>query len=101
MGLEGQCPAGSLMLRTRDEIELIMHEHGSCSVADLAAAIGVGQGAIRRHLDIMVADGLLDTTLERQRRGRPATRYSLSEAGEEHSASRTTTRGCWSASSRR
>ena len=76
------------MLRTRDEIELIMHEHGSCSVADLAAAIGVGQGAIRRHLDIMVADGLLDTTLERQRRGRPATRYSLSEAGEEHSASR-------------
>ena len=74
------------MLRTRDEIERSMHEQGSCSVAELAEEIGVGQGAIRRHLDIMVADGLLETTLERQPRGRPATRYSLSEAGEERSA---------------
>jgi predicted ArsR family transcriptional regulator len=74
------------MLRTRDQVMGILHERGSCSVAELAEEIGVGQGAIRRHLDIMVAEGLIDGQLERQARGRPATHYSLSEAGEERSA---------------
>ncbi|MEE8422570.1 MAG: ArsR family transcriptional regulator [Dehalococcoidia bacterium] len=74
------------MERTRDQVVSILHEHGSRTVSELAEEIGVSQGAIRRHLDIMVADDLLDTTLERQRRGRPATRYSLSEAGEERSS---------------
>jgi DeoR family suf operon transcriptional repressor len=73
------------MERTRDQVTTLLYEQGWCSVSELAEAIGVGQGAIRRHLDIMVADGLLDTTLERQPRGRPATYYSLSEAGEERS----------------
>ncbi len=74
------------MERTRDQVTTLLHEQGSCSVSELAEAIGVGHGAIRRHLDIMVAEGLLETTLERQPRGRPATRYSLSEAGEERSS---------------
>lgn len=74
------------MERTRDQVTTLLHEQGSCSVSELAEAIGVGQGAIRRHLDIMVAEGLLETTLERQPRGRPATHYSLSEAGEERSS---------------
>ncbi|MDP6606972.1 MAG: ArsR family transcriptional regulator [Dehalococcoidia bacterium] len=74
------------MERTRDQVVAILHEHGSRTVSELAEEIGVSQGAIRRHLDIMVADDLLDTALERQRRGRPATRYSLSEAGEERSS---------------
>ena len=37
-------------------------------------------------MDIMVAEGLLDTELVRQQRGRPGTRYSLSEAGEEETS---------------
>ena len=76
------------MLRTRDQLIGILHERGSCSVAELADQIGIGHGAIRRHLDIMVAEGLIDGQLERQARGRPATYYSLSEAGEERSAAR-------------
>ena len=74
------------MQRTRDEVVGILHEQGSCSVSEIAEAVGVSQGAIRRHLDIMVADGLIETRLDRQPRGRPVTRYSLSEAGEERSA---------------
>ena len=74
------------MQRTRDQVLGLLQQQGSCSVSGLAETIGVGQGAIRRHLDIMVADGLVDTRLERQPRGRPVTRYSLSEAGEERSA---------------
>ena len=75
------------MQKTRDEVVRILNERGEASVAELAEAIGVSKGSIRRHMDIMVADGLLATRLERQGRGRPLTRYSLSEAGEEQSSS--------------
>lgn len=75
------------MQGTRDEVVRILHERGTCAVSGLAAAIGVGQGAIRRHMDIMLAEGLVESRLERQPRGRPVTHYSLSEAGEERSAS--------------
>jgi predicted ArsR family transcriptional regulator len=74
------------MERTRDQVVRLLHERGECSAADLAALIGVSPGSIRRHLDLMVADGLLSARLERQPRGRPVTRYSLSEAGEEQSS---------------
>lgn len=56
-------------------------------MAELASAIGVSEGAIRRHMDIMVAEGLLVSGLRRNGRGRPAARYALSEAGEEQTAS--------------
>ena len=75
------------MQKTRDEVVRILNERGEASVAELAEAIGVSKGSIRRHMDIMVADGLLGTQLVRQGRGRPLTRYSLSEAGEEQSSS--------------
>lgn len=74
------------VLRTRDQLIEILQERGSCSVAELAEQVGIGHGAVRRHLDIMVADGLIDGQLERQAWGRPATHYSLSEAGEERFA---------------
>ena len=75
------------MQRSRDQIEQILHDQGPRSAGELAHEVGVGEGAIRRHLDIMAAEGLIETQLERQPRGRPLTRYSLSEAGEERSAS--------------
>lgn len=37
-------------------------------------------------MDIMIAEGLVEMRLERQARGRPVTRYFLSEEGEERSA---------------
>ncbi len=74
------------MERTRDQVVRLLHERGECSIAELAELIGVSSGSIRRHVDLMVADGLLEARLERQPRGRPLTRYSLSEAGEEQSS---------------
>lgn len=74
------------MERTRDQIVRLLHERGECSIAELAELIGVSNGSVRRHVDLMVANGLLDARLERQPRGRPVTRYSLSEAGEEQSS---------------
>jgi DeoR family suf operon transcriptional repressor len=74
------------MERTRDEVVRILHDHGASSVAEVAESVGVSAGAVRRHLDLMVAEGLVEMRLERQPRGRPVTRYFLSEAGEERSA---------------
>jgi predicted ArsR family transcriptional regulator len=74
------------MERTRDEVVRILHERGERSVAELAEEIGVSSGSIRRHMDLMVADGLVVSHLERQPRGRPITRYALSEAGEERTS---------------
>lgn len=74
------------MERTRDEVVRILHDRGASSVAEVAEAVGVSAGAVRRHLDLMVADGLVEMRLERQPRGRPVTRYFLSEVGEERSA---------------
>ncbi len=73
------------MERTRDEVVRILHDRGGVSVTEMAEAIGVSPGSARRHLDIMAADGLVEMRLERQPRGRPVTRYSLSEEGEERS----------------
>ncbi|MGE0227188.1 MAG: helix-turn-helix transcriptional regulator [Dehalococcoidia bacterium] len=75
------------MERTRDEVVRILHDRGPSSVAEVAEAIGVSPGSVRRHMDIMIAEGLVEMRLDRQPRGRPVTRYFLSEAGEERSAS--------------
>lgn len=72
--------------RTRDEVVRILHDRGASSVAEVAEGIGVSSGSVRRHMDIMIAEGLVEMRLERQARGRPVTRYFLSEAGEERSA---------------
>ena len=74
------------MERARDELVRILHERGGASVAELADAMGVSQGSVRRHLDILAGDGLVDVRRERRPRGRPVSVYSLSEAGEERSS---------------
>ncbi|MCC6237346.1 MAG: ArsR family transcriptional regulator [Dehalococcoidia bacterium] len=71
---------------TREEVIRLLHEHGPASVAALAERVGVSEGAIRRHMDIMQAEGLVESRLERQGRGRPGLVYSLSVAGEERTA---------------
>ena len=74
------------MEQTRDAVIRFLQERGASTAADLAKTVGVSTGSIRRHMDIMVAEGLLDTELMRQQLGRPVTRYSLSEAGEEETS---------------
>ena len=71
------------MERTRDELVRLLSERGECSVAELAAEIGVSAGSVRRHLDLLVAEGMLVSRLERQARGRPLARYALSAKAEE------------------
>ena len=82
------------MERTRDEVVRILHERGERSVAELAEEIGVSSGSIRRHMDLMVADGLVvelrgtaadlnpkSVRLEYARASDPASVHALLPAG--------------------
>jgi len=71
--------------RTRDSVTRLVLECGPQTAAALAARLGVSAAAVRRHLDALVADGLLvecETRRAVQRgRGRPARSYALTDAG--------------------
>jgi predicted ArsR family transcriptional regulator len=58
------------------------------TVAQLAASLELSQQAVRRHLDSLRADGLVDVRQERHGVGRPALLFFATERGEE-SAGRT------------
>jgi predicted ArsR family transcriptional regulator len=71
--------------RTRDAVARAILETGPQNAADLADRLGLSPAAIRRHLDALVADGLL---VERQPRpsahrgrGLPARTYAITDAG--------------------
>jgi predicted ArsR family transcriptional regulator len=70
---------------TRDRISRMLLEHGPSTVAELAARLGLTTAAIRRHLDAALVDGTIVAREERPHgprgRGRPARRFSLSDAG--------------------
>jgi predicted ArsR family transcriptional regulator len=71
--------------RTRDAVARTMLERGPQNAADLAERLGLSPAAIRRHLDALVADGLLVEREPRpsahRGRGRPARTYALTDAG--------------------
>lgn len=71
--------------RTRDAVARTILEKGPQHAADLADRLGLSAAAIRRHLDALVADGLLVEREPRpsahRGRGRPARTYALTDAG--------------------
>jgi predicted ArsR family transcriptional regulator len=71
--------------RTRDAVARLVLERGPQSAAALAQTLGLSAAAIRRHLDALVADGLLTEREPRpspsRGRGRPARVYALTDSG--------------------
>lgn len=71
--------------RTRDAVARLIHECGPLTAAILAQRLDVSAAAVRRHLDALVADGLLAECSPRPQavrgRGRPARAYALTDAG--------------------
>jgi predicted ArsR family transcriptional regulator len=55
---------------------------GSCSTSEMAEAMGITQMAIRRHIQSLEKDGIIQSTLVRQAMGRPSYRYSLTETAD-------------------
>jgi predicted ArsR family transcriptional regulator len=73
--------------RTRDRVAQLLLERGAATAAELGAELGLSPAAIRRHLDAMLADRLVETREVRSTRprgrGRPAKAFVLTAAARE------------------
>nr|WP_084469618.1 metalloregulator ArsR/SmtB family transcription factor [Jiangella gansuensis] len=73
--------------RTRERVARSILENGPSTAAILADRLGLTPAAVRRHLDTLLADGVLEAREERvygQRgRGRPAKVFVLTPAGRD------------------
>jgi predicted ArsR family transcriptional regulator len=71
--------------RTRDRVARSILEHGPSTAADLADRLGLTPAAVRRHLDALLAAGLVQPrearVFGRRGRGRPAKEFGLTDAG--------------------
>ena len=69
---------------TRERVVSLLLEHGPATAATLSERLNVTPAGIRRHLDALLADGVVSTREPRRRavtRGRPAKLYVLTDAG--------------------
>ena len=77
--------AGAAESRTRDRVARTVLEHGPVTAAEVACRLGVTPAGVRRHLDALEADGLVQAREPRptatRGRGRPARAYVLTDAG--------------------
>ena len=73
--------------RTRDRVTQLLLELGSATAADLGARLSLSPAAIRKHLDAMLADELVEVREARiagpRGRGRPAKAFVLTAAARE------------------
>jgi predicted ArsR family transcriptional regulator len=73
--------------RTRDAVARLVQQSGPQTAAALADRLGLSPAAIRRHLEALVADGVLTEVVAKpsarrpRGRGRPARVYALTDAG--------------------
>jgi predicted ArsR family transcriptional regulator len=73
--------------RTRDRVTELLLEQGAATATELGSALGLSAAGIRRHLEAMLADGLVVARERASRgprgRGRPAKVFALTDAGRE------------------
>jgi predicted ArsR family transcriptional regulator len=71
------------MESTREQVLHMLQARGGATVAALAQELSVGQASVRRHLDHLRVDGLVDVRMERHGVGRPAFVFYPTERAEE------------------
>lgn len=73
--------------RTRVRVARVVLESGPTTAAVLAGRLGLTQAAVRRHLDALLADGLIEEREPRptvvRGRGRPARLFAMTAAGRD------------------
>jgi predicted ArsR family transcriptional regulator len=84
---EPSVPAGHIEARTRDRVARTLLESGPMTAAALAAGLSLTAAAVRRHLDALLAGGLIEEREPRSSaprgRGRPARLFGLTETGRD------------------
>jgi predicted ArsR family transcriptional regulator len=68
---------------TREKILVLLRRHGRLSAPRLAELLQLTSVGVRRHLALLERDGLVLSSVEKPKRGRPAAVYRLSDAGLE------------------
>ncbi|MGO9078717.1 MAG: helix-turn-helix transcriptional regulator [Streptosporangiaceae bacterium] len=70
---------------TRARVARLTLENGPATAAGLSARLGLTPAAVRRHLDNLIAEGMIETRIARPRgargRGRPARLFVITDAG--------------------
>ena len=81
----GARPGADTDASTRQRVANSILEHGPSTAAELAERLGLTAAAIRRHLDVLLANGYLEAREHRvygaRGRGRPARDFVLTDAG--------------------
>lgn len=72
---------------TRNRVARSVLDHGPSTVADLAGRLGLTQAAVRRHLDTLVSENVVEPREQRvygtRTRGRPAKVFALTDCGRD------------------
>lgn len=68
---------------TREHVLRILLQRESCSINELAEAVGINPISVRHHLTRLQAEGLVEAKEVRHGVGRPKLVYSLTTAGRE------------------
>ncbi|GAB2837911.1 transcriptional regulator [Streptomyces deserti] len=72
---------------TRNRVARSILDHGPSTVAELAERLGLTQAAVRRHLDALAGDGVVEARERRvygaRTRGRPAKVFALTDCGRD------------------
>jgi predicted ArsR family transcriptional regulator len=72
---------------TRDRVARTILENGPSTAADLAGRLALTPAAVRRHLDHLVVEGVVESRDQKvygtRGRGRPAKVFALTEAGRD------------------
>ncbi|MEV3873940.1 ArsR family transcriptional regulator [Streptomyces sp. NPDC049906] len=72
---------------TRNRVARSILDHGPSTVAALAGRLGLTQAAVRRHLDALLGDGVVEAREQRvygaRTRGRPAKVFALTDCGRD------------------
>lgn len=70
---------------TRARVARLILEHGPVAAVALGERLGLTPAAVRRHLDALLADGMIEPRTVRPRgqrgRGRPAKLFAITDAG--------------------
>src|SRR5262249_55875853 len=86
LGMRGGDMASSSAERgTRARVARLILEHGPVTAAALGRQLGLTPAAVRRHLDALLAEGMIESRTAQPRgqrgRGRPAKVFAITDAG--------------------
>jgi len=68
---------------TRKLLLTMMKTRGPLSVGEMAKQLGITEMAVRRHLNTLERDGLIEAKISRQAMGRPSHLYSLTALADD------------------